>query len=108
MNTEPNMSQEADINLPAISETAPERPLPALFNTTTMEKVIAWLAIPVAFLYVQFLWSIDAFEDAQILRAKIFLMIFVSGFIAAGKLFETVFGLPFQYAIFLGAGSVVF
>lgn len=50
-----------------------------------MEKVIAWLAIPVAFLYIQFLWSFDAMEDAQILRAKIFLVIFVSGFIAAGE-----------------------
>ncbi len=43
----------------------------------------------------------------------IFILIFFilytsSGFVAAGKLFETVFGLPFQYAIFLGAGSVVF
>ena len=43
----------------------------------------------------------------------IFILIFFilytsSGFVAAGKLFETVFGMPFQYAIFLGAGSVVF
>ena len=43
----------------------------------------------------------------------IFILIFFilytsSGFVAAGRLFETVFGLPFQYAIFLGAGSVVF
>ena len=43
----------------------------------------------------------------------IFILIFFilytsSGFVAAGKLFETVFGLPFQFAIFLGAGSVVF
>ena len=43
----------------------------------------------------------------------IFILIFFilytsSGFVAAGKLFETVFGLPFQVAIFIGAGSVVF
>ena len=43
----------------------------------------------------------------------IFILIFFilyasSGFVAAGKLFETVFGLPFQLAIFIGAGSVVF
>ncbi len=31
-----------------------------------------------------------------------------SGFVAAGKLFETVFGIQFQIAIFIGAGSVVF
>ena len=43
----------------------------------------------------------------------IFILIFFviytsSGFVSAGKLFETVFGLPYQLAIFLGAGSVVF
>ena len=107
MTTEPNMSQEADKNLPAISETAPERPLPALFNTTTMEKVIAWLAIPVAFLYVQFLWSIDAFEDAQILRAKIFLMIFVSGFIAAGEILHHKEKISFESVLWLIAEVAV-
>ncbi len=43
----------------------------------------------------------------------IFILIFFilytsSGFVSAGRLFETVFGLPYQWAIFLGAGSVVF
>ena len=43
----------------------------------------------------------------------IFILIFFilyasSGFVAAGKLFETVFGLEYQLAIFIGAGSVVF
>ncbi len=43
----------------------------------------------------------------------IFILIFFilyssSGFVSAGRLFETVFGIPYQYAIFLGAGSVVF
>ena len=43
----------------------------------------------------------------------IFILIFFilytsSGFVAAGKLFETVFGIQFQIAIFIGAGSVVF
>ena len=54
-------------------------------------------------------------DKSNLLRIvpAIFILIFFilytsSGFVAAGKLFETVFGLPFQYAIFLGAGSVVF
>lgn len=43
----------------------------------------------------------------------IFILIFFviytsSGFVSAGRLFETVFGIPYQYAIFVGAGSVVF
>ena len=43
----------------------------------------------------------------------IFILIFFilyasSGFVAAGKLFETVFALPYELAIFIGAGSVVF
>ncbi len=43
----------------------------------------------------------------------IFILIFFviyssSGFVSAGRLFETVFGIPYEYAIFLGAGSVVF
>ena len=43
----------------------------------------------------------------------IFILIFFiiytsSGFVSAGRLFETVFGIPYQYAIFIGAGSVVF
>ncbi|MBR3499487.1 MAG: sodium/proline symporter PutP [Selenomonadaceae bacterium] len=58
----------------------------------------------------------NRFKDtSNLLRIvpAIFILIFFilytsSGFVAAGKLFETVFGLPFQYAIFLGAGSVVF
>lgn len=58
----------------------------------------------------------NRFKDtSNLLRIvpAIFILIFFilytsSGFVAAGKLFETVFGMPFQYAIFLGAGSVVF
>ena len=43
----------------------------------------------------------------------IFILIFFilyssSGFVSAGRLFETVFGIPYEYAIFVGAGSVVF
>lgn len=43
----------------------------------------------------------------------IFILIFFviytsSGFVSAGRLFETVFGIPYEYAIFIGAGSVVF
>lgn len=39
----------------------------------------------------------------------IFFIIYTSsGFVSAGRLFETVFGIPYQYAIFIGAGSVVF
>ncbi|MBQ7478925.1 MAG: sodium/proline symporter PutP [Selenomonadaceae bacterium] len=43
----------------------------------------------------------------------IFILIFFiiyasSGFVSAGRLFESVFGLPYEYAIFIGAGSVVF
>lgn len=54
-------------------------------------------------------------DTSNLLRIvpAIFILIFFilytsSGFVAAGKLFETVFGLDFQIAIFLGAGSVVF
>ena len=43
----------------------------------------------------------------------IFILIFFviytsSGFVSAGRLFETVLGIPYEYAIFIGAGSVVF
>lgn len=43
----------------------------------------------------------------------IFILIFFiiyasSGFVSAGRLFESVFGIPYTYAIFIGAGSVVF
>ncbi|MBQ3970762.1 MAG: sodium/proline symporter PutP [Selenomonadaceae bacterium] len=43
----------------------------------------------------------------------IFILIFFiiyasSGFVSAGRLFESVFGIPYEYAIFIGAGSVVF
>ncbi len=43
----------------------------------------------------------------------IFILIFfviytASGFVSAGRLFETVFGIPYEYAIFIGAGSVIF
>jgi len=58
----------------------------------------------------------NRFEDESgILRIvpAIFILIFFiiytsSGFVSAGRLFETVFGVPYQYAIFIGAGSVVF
>ena len=72
---------------PAPAKTpAPNTSLPRSFNTSTAEKVIAWLALPVAFFYVQFLWVFDATEDAQILQCKIFLGIFIAGFIAAGEI----------------------
>ena len=54
-------------------------------------------------------------DTSNLLRIvpAIFILIFFilytsSGFVSAGRLFETVFGLDFQLAIFLGAGSVVF
>ncbi|MBQ1867427.1 sodium/proline symporter PutP [Selenomonas sp.] len=58
----------------------------------------------------------NRFEDTSgLLRIvpAIFILIFFiiytsSGFVSAGRLFETVFGIPYQYAIFIGAGAVVF
>lgn len=58
----------------------------------------------------------NRFEDKSgLLRIvpAIFILIFFiiytsSGFVSAGRLFETVFGIPYQYAIFIGAGAVVF
>lgn len=54
-------------------------------------------------------------DNSNLLRIvpAIFILIFFilytsSGFVSAGKLFETVFGLDFSVAILLGAGSVVF
>lgn len=54
-------------------------------------------------------------DTSNLLRIvpAIFILIFFilytsSGFVSAGRLFETVFGIPFQFAIFIGAGSVVF
>ena len=54
-------------------------------------------------------------DKSNLLRIvpAIFILIFFilytsSGFVSAGRLFETVFGIDFQLAIFLGAGSVVF
>lgn len=54
-------------------------------------------------------------DESNLLRIvpAIFILIFFilytsSGFVSAGKLFETVFGLDFSVAIMLGAGSVVF
>lgn len=58
----------------------------------------------------------NRFEDKSgLLRMipAVFILIFFiiytsSGFVSAGRLFETVFGIPYQFAIFIGAGSVVF
>ena len=58
----------------------------------------------------------NRYEDKSgILRIipAIFILIFFvlytsSGFVSAGRLFETVFDIPYEYAIFIGAGSVVF
>lgn len=58
----------------------------------------------------------NRFEDKSgLLRMipAIFILIFFviytsSGFVSAGRLFETVFGMDYQYAVFIGAGSVVF
>lgn len=58
----------------------------------------------------------NRFEDKSgLLRMipAVFILIFFiiytsSGFVSAGRLFETVFGIPYEYAIFIGAGSVVF
>ena len=54
-------------------------------------------------------------DTSNLLRIvpAIFILIFFviyssSGFVSAGRLFETVFGIPYEYAIFIGAGSVVF
>ena len=106
MNNEPNIPQQP-YETPAASDPAPsqtcpgrEAPAPAFsqplyeapasvspaknpYDTTLMEKVIAWLAWPVAFCYVQFLWL--ALDNELPLKAKIFLLIFVGGFLAAGE-----------------------
>jgi len=58
----------------------------------------------------------NRFEDRsgllRIVPAVFILIFFIiytsSGFVSAGRLFETVFGIPYHYAIFIGAGSVVF
>ena len=58
----------------------------------------------------------NRFEDKsgllRIIPAVFILIFFIiytsSGFVSAGRLFETVFGIPYQFAIFIGAGSVVF
>ena len=58
----------------------------------------------------------NRFEDnSGLLRTipAVFILIFFtiytsSGFVSSGRLFETVFGLPYEYAIFIGAGAVVF
>lgn len=58
----------------------------------------------------------NRFEDKsgllRIVPAVFILIFFIiytsSGFVSAGRLFETVFGIPYQYAIFIGAGAVVF
>lgn len=54
-------------------------------------------------------------DETNLLRIipAIFILIFFiiytsSGFVAGGKLFETIFGLPYTYALFLGAFVVVF
>lgn len=58
----------------------------------------------------------NRYEDTTgILRLvpAIFILIFFilyasSGFVAAGRLFESIFDIPYEYAIFIGAASVVF
>ena len=54
----------------------------------------------------------DTSNLLRIVPAVFILIFFIlytsSGFVSAGKLFETVFGLDFSVAILLGAGSVVF
>lgn len=58
----------------------------------------------------------NRYEDgSNLLRVvpAVFILIFFilytsSGFVSAGRLFETVFGISYEYAIFIGAGSVVF
>ena len=54
-------------------------------------------------------------DKSSLLRTipAVFILIFFiiytsSGFVAGGKLFETIFGLPYTYALFLGAFVVVF
>ncbi len=54
----------------------------------------------------------DTTNLLRIVPAVFILIFFViytaSGFVSAGRLFETVFGIPYEYAIFIGAGSVIF
>ena len=58
----------------------------------------------------------NRYEDTsgllRIVPATFILIFFIlyasSGFVSAGRLFESVFGIPYEYAIFIGAGSVVF
>ncbi len=78
------------------------------FDTTLSEKVIAWLSLPVAFCYVQFLWSIDAAEDSTVLTAKILLAVFVTGFIAAGEVLHQKEKLSFESVLWLLCECAVF
>ncbi len=58
----------------------------------------------------------NRFEDRtkllRIIPAVFILVFFIiytsSGFVAAGRLFETIFGVPYNISIFIGAGVVVF
>ena len=54
----------------------------------------------------------DSTNLLRIIPAIFILIFFIiytsSGFVAGGKLFETIFGLPYTYALFLGAFVVVF
>ena len=102
MNTEPiNKPENVSENAPAGPQTAQSVSLPRFFNTSAAEKVIAWLSLPVAFLYVQFLWSFDAETDPEILKMKIFLMIFVSCFIAAGEVLHKRERISFESVLWL-------
>ena len=54
-------------------------------------------------------------DESNLLRIipAVFILIFFiiytsSGFVASGKLFETIFGLPYAYALLLGAFVVIF
>ena len=78
------------------------------FDTTAAEKVIAWLSLPVAFCYVQFLWSVDAGDDQSVLAAKILLAIFVAGFIAAGEVLHQKEKLSFESILWLLCECAVF
>ena len=78
------------------------------FDTTLAEKVIAWLSLPAAFCYVQFLFSVDSAEDSTALAAKIFLAVFVTGFIAAGEILHRKEKLSFESILWLLCECAVF
>ena len=117
MNNEPYMQPAPGPDAALLDQsiqTPVEEPLPPRssfrhpFDTSLAEKVIAWLSLPVAFCYIQFLWSFDALEDETILAGKIFLAIFITGFIAAGEVLHQKEKISFESVLWLLCECAVF